>query len=60
MASDTFEKALDDFLQTTEYDRAEDAIYTIVRKAFSADWRAAVETNDAQKVISLSAKWQHS
>ena len=60
MASDTFEKALDDFLQTTEYDQAEDAIYTIVRKALSAGWRAAAETNDMQKVISLCAKRQHS
>ncbi len=41
MYSDLLEKRLDDFLGSTDYDKAEDALYTIVRAAFIAGWKAA-------------------
>lgn len=51
MPSDKFEKALDDFLQTAEYDVAESALYVVTRAAFLAGWKAASGEQEA-KVIS--------
>lgn len=36
-----FEKAFDDFLDRREYDQAENALFSMVRIAFLAGWRAA-------------------
>ncbi len=36
-----FEKALDDFLDRREYDQAANALYSMVRIAFLAGWKAA-------------------
>lgn len=36
-----FEKAFSDFLDRREYDEAESALFTIVRIAFMAGWKAA-------------------
>lgn len=41
MYSDLFEKRFDDFIAGTDYDDAEDALFTIVRAAFIAGWKAA-------------------
>ncbi len=41
MYSNDMEKALDDFLQRSEYDEAENALYAIVRAAFFAGVQAA-------------------
>lgn len=41
MNSDKFEKAFNDFLERKEYDEAENALFTIVRAAFTAGWLAA-------------------
>ena len=38
---DDFEKAFDDFLDRREYDQAENALFSMVRIAFLAGWRAA-------------------
>ncbi|MBQ9535177.1 MAG: hypothetical protein IJU78_04985 [Clostridia bacterium] len=36
-----FEKAFGDFIDRREYDRAENALFSMVRIAFTAGWRAA-------------------
>ena len=36
-----FEGAFSDFIDNTEYDQAEQALFTIVRAAFRAGWLAA-------------------
>lgn len=36
-----FEQALDAYLERREYDRAEDALYSLTRSAFAAGWLAA-------------------
>lgn len=36
-----FEKAFDDFLDRREYDEAENALFSMVRIAFLAGWKAA-------------------
>lgn len=38
-----FEKAFSDFLNRREYDQAESALFSMVRTAFMAGWRAAGE-----------------
>ena len=40
MMNNDFEQALDDFLQRKEYDQAEEALYSMVRIAFLAGWKA--------------------
>lgn len=41
MQTDEFELTFSDFLDRREYDEAEEALYTLVRTAFSAGWIAA-------------------
>ena len=41
MMSDNFEKAFSDFLERREYDQAENALFSMVRIAFLAGWKAA-------------------
>jgi hypothetical protein len=49
-----FEKALDDFLDRREYDQAANALYSMVRIAFLAGWKAAGgDPPTPQKVVEL-------
>jgi len=41
METDTFEKAFSDYLESPEYDAAEDALFSAIRAAFLAGWKAA-------------------
>lgn len=41
MLSNEFEQAFDDFLGGEDYDRAEDALFAVIRAAFLAGWNAA-------------------
>lgn len=43
MNSIEFEKAFSDFLESDTYDHAEDALFSIVRLAFTAGWLSASE-----------------
>lgn len=36
-----FEKSFSDFLEREEYDRAEHALFAVVREAYKAGWKAA-------------------
>ena len=36
-----FEKAFSDFLDNSDYDKAEEFIFALARAAFTAGWRAA-------------------
>jgi len=39
--SNHFEKSFSDFLETRDYDQASEALFTVVRSAFLAGWKAA-------------------
>ena len=57
MQTDSFEKALDDYLQTQDYDTIYEAIYQFARNAFLAGWKAS--TNDpagSAKIIVLDSQ----
>ena len=41
MQTNEFEQAFSDFLETKAYDEAEDALFSVMRMAFLAGWRAA-------------------
>jgi len=41
MMSNDFEKAFGDFMERREYDQAENALFAMVRIAFTAGWLAA-------------------
>ena len=41
MHSNDYEEAFGRFLEQTEYDEAEDALFSLVRAAFQAGWLAA-------------------
>ena len=47
MFSDKFEGAFSDFLDSAEYDKIEEAIFQLARKAFEAGWRAGGGDPDA-------------
>ncbi len=52
--TDDFEKAFSDFLDRREYDQAENALFAMVRIAFTAGWRAAGGNPPApQKIFQL-------
>ena len=55
MFSDKFEGAFSDFLDSTEYDKIEEAIFQLARKAFEAGWRAGGGDPDAKggKIVEL-------
>lgn len=40
------EKAFEAFLESVDYDRAEDALFSIVRRAFLAGWAAGRGKNE--------------
>ena len=49
-----FEKAFGDFIDRREYDQAESALFSMVRIAFLAGWRAAGgDPPPPQKVLQL-------
>lgn len=57
MHTDQFEKAFSDFLDRREYDQAENALFSMVRIAFLAGWKAAGgEAPPPQKVLRLVHK----
>lgn len=57
MHSDRFEKAFEDFLDRREYDQAENALFSMVRIAFIAGWRAAGgNPPQPQKIIHIMHK----
>lgn len=41
MYTDEFEQAFSAFLDSREYDQAEEALFSLLRRAFAAGWRAA-------------------
>ena len=54
MMSNDFEKAFSDFLDRREYDQAENALFSIVRIAFLAGWKAAGgDPPQPQKIFQL-------
>ena len=54
MYPDDFEKAFSDFLERREYDQASNALFSMVRIAFIAGWKAAGgEPPPPQKGIEL-------
>lgn len=54
MFSNDFEKAFDDFMHRREYDKAENALFSMVRIAFIAGWKAAGgEPPQPQPIITL-------
>lgn len=57
MYTDQFEKAFSNFLDRREYDQAENALFSIVRIAFLAGWKAAGgESPPPQKILRLVHK----
>ena len=66
MHSDKFESCFDDFLDVREFEDAEEALFQLVRAAFSAGWIAAggdppdicpmMDQTKYCKVIALSTK----
>ena len=58
MQTNEFEQAFSDFLETKAYDEAEDALFSVMRMAFLAGWRAArgVAPEPQEKVIYLLHK----
>lgn len=57
MMSNDFEKAFDDFMDRREYDQAENALFSMVRIAFAAGWKAAGgEPPQPQKIFQLIHK----
>lgn len=48
-----FEKAFSDFLDTKEYDNAENALLEITRAAFKAGWKAARKPQE-NKIIEIT------
>ena len=54
MMSNDFEAAFSNFLERREYDEAESALFSIIRAAFLAGWRAAGgEPPTPQKLFDL-------
>ena len=52
MQSDEFEQAFSDFLASKEYDEAEDSLFSVIRTAFLAGWKAACgEAPDPQHSV---------
>lgn len=53
-----FDKIFENFLESQEYDKAEDALFSIARAAYKAGWLAAggnlAEMQNKQNVFTLS------
>jgi len=57
MMSNDFEKAFGDFMERREYDQAENALFAMVRIAFTAGWLAAGgDPPQPQKIFTLVHK----
>ena len=57
MESNTFEKAFADFIDRREYDKAQNALFDMVRISFKTGWQAAGgNPSEAQPVIELVSK----
>ena len=57
MESNTFEKAFADFIDRREYDKAQNALFDMVRISFKAGWQAAGgNPPEPQPVIELIPK----
>lgn len=57
MEFDTFEKAFADFIDRREYDKAQNALFDMVRISFKAGWQAAGgNPPEPQRVIELVPK----
>ena len=57
MQSDSFEKALDDYLQTQNCDEIYEALYQFARMTFLAGWQAAKNDNTGNaQIIVLEPK----
>ena len=50
-----FEKAFSDFLETSENDKAEQALFELTRAAFRAGWQAAQRSSQSPKIITLKS-----
>lgn len=50
-----FDKALSEFLDDEEYEQVSEAVFQLVRSAFTAGWRAALGS-DVGKVISIDKR----
>ena len=48
MQNETFEQALDEFLEQAEYDAAYEAIFQLVKAAFLAGWKVRESQPPAQ------------
>ena len=59
MQSNDFEKVFGDFLERKEYDEAQGALFTIVRKSFEAGWNAAGGDPPAPQKIFEIVKGEH-
>lgn len=46
MSQNKQDQALDAFLETKAYDRAEEALFQVVKAAFEAGWKAAREEQE--------------
>lgn len=52
--SDEFEKSFSDFLDSKEYDQAEEALFSMARIAYIAGWKAAGgDTSQPHKTLEL-------
>lgn len=49
MRTNQFEKAFSDFLDGSDYDKAEEFIFALARAAFTAGWRAAGGQNSTPR-----------
>ena len=57
MKSETFEKAFSDFIDRREYDKAQNALFDMVRISFKAGWQAAGgKPPEPQPVIRIAPK----
>lgn len=60
MESNTFEKAFADFIDRREYDKAQNALFDMVRISFRAGWQdAGGNLPEPQPVIELVPKKPH-
>ncbi len=50
-----FDKALSDFLDDDECERVNDALFALIRSAFAAGWRAAMDS-DLKTVLDGASK----
>ena len=54
MQTDSFEQSFDKFLEQKEYDNAQAAIFSLVRAAFFAGWKAR-ESQPSAKIVPLQS-----